>query len=137
MRVRWRDAALASLLPATPDRHEDLAQTALALVADPALAFVFGAGVAAEVPILAKARRDGEEVLIAGRIDRLVVTTEAVTIVDFKSDARPPADAKRHSTGLCRPNSGSIAPCSAGIFPDKTIGAAVLWTRDRKNHDRA
>ena len=38
---------------------------------------IFGPDSRAEVPILAKARQKDRDVLIAGRIDRLVVTTSA------------------------------------------------------------
>lgn len=124
-------AALVTVLPGDPARHDDLAETACALVADPALAGVFGADSRAEVPIQARARRNGKDALIAGRIDRLIVAPEGVTIVDFKSDAHPATDA------------GSIPPAYVAqlglyravlqrIYPDKAISAALLWTASGK-----
>ncbi len=120
-------AALDSLLPEHPDRHAELAATALALIADPALSQAFGPNSRAEVAVSALARREGEDVLIAGRIDRLVITEQEVGIIDFKSDAIPPGDAEaipphyvaqlaHYRAVLCR------------IHPDKAVSAALLWT---------
>ncbi len=120
-------AALASLLPGDPERHGALAATALALVTDPALAEIFGPRSRAEVPVLARAKRRDEDVLIAGRIDRLIVGETAVTIVDFKSDARPPASA----AAIPRHYIAQLAlyrAVLARMHPDKPISAALLWT---------
>ncbi len=122
-------AALMSLMPSDLQLHDSLAETGIALVGDPDLASVFGPDTRAEVPILAKGRRGNETVLIAGRIDRLRVTPEAVTIIDFKSDSRPPAHA------------GSVPPAylvQLGLYravltrihADRPVRAAILWTRN-------
>jgi len=120
-------AALVSLLPEAPDGHEAMAETACALLANPALAFVFGPGSRAELPILAKAEKDGRAVLIAGRVDRLVVTPATVTIVDFKSDARPPEDA----SGIPSDYVSQLALYRLvlrRLFPEHRVEAALLWT---------
>ena len=126
-RAEIAKAALVSLLPEHPERHGDIAGTASALLADPELAHVFGPDTRAEVPVLAKATQDGRDILIAGRIDRLAVTPQRVTIIDFKSDSRPPDTASR----IPKPYLTQLAlyrAVLARVYPNRDIGAALLWT---------
>ncbi len=120
-------AALVSLFPEHPERHAEMAVTALKLINDPALGEIFGPDSRAEVAVSALAKHDNEEVLIAGRIDRLVITEEAVRIIDFKSDANPPAAAE----AIPPHYAAQLAHYRAvlrRIHPDKPVSAALLWT---------
>ena len=125
---RRRDAAAhvaargAALLGVAPCRT--LAEAALAIVEDPSFAAVFSAEGRGEVPIVGRLK-DGRPV--SGRIDRLSVTAREVLVVDYKTDARPPAP------GASPPASyvaqlAAYAELLSGIWPDRPVRAAILWT---------
>src|SRR3546814_10448866 len=61
----------------------------LAVLDDPAHAALFGPGSLAEVPLSAVV--DG--VVVAGIVDRLLVTDDAVTVVDYKTGRHIPVGA--------------------------------------------
>jgi ATP-dependent helicase/nuclease subunit A len=116
--------ATAPTLPA--EQHERLLNSALTLMATPELAFLFTPPGFAEVPILGEI--DGKR--ISGRIDRLVVTPEAVHVVDFKTTVNPPRrleDVRRknpaylHQLAVYRQLLGAI-------YPNRPIRAWLLWT---------
>jgi ATP-dependent helicase/nuclease subunit A len=71
------------------ERATIVADTLLVL-AEPALAALFGSGSLAEIPVAGQVRlADGREVAVAGRIDRMAATDGAIVIADFKT-AMPP-----------------------------------------------
>src|SRR5690606_8556288 len=82
--------ALAALLPDGAEHHERIGARAISILGRPDLAAIFGPRSRAEVPFLIDARRDGEDIRLLGRIDRLVVDDSGVTVVDYKSDASVP-----------------------------------------------
>ena len=63
---------------------------------------------------------------IAGRLDRLVVSEDAVAFVDFKSDAAPPAPDAPPEAYLAQ--LGAYAEALAGIYPGRRVEAHILWT---------
>jgi ATP-dependent helicase/nuclease subunit A len=119
--------ALPVLLPEAADRHADLAARARSILTRPELAGLFGPSSRGEVPILARGRRGEQPVVIAGRIDRLVVDTDRVLIVDYKSDARVPATPDAVPAAY-RTQLGLYALCARQLFPSHRIEAAILWT---------
>ncbi len=83
--------ARAGALP--PPRRETIIADTLALLADPTLTGLFGAGSLAEVPIAgAVSLGGGERRPVSGQIDRLAVSADEVVIADFKTTTRPPRD---------------------------------------------
>ncbi len=115
---------------------------ALAVLDAPFAGEVFGmdslaeAGMALNVPMLTPNR-------MLGRIDRLIIGPERVLVVDFKTDARPPASAKETPPGyLAQLACYRIA--LAALYPDHVVDTAILWTAgpalmplDRETLDRA
>jgi ATP-dependent helicase/nuclease subunit A len=94
-----REAMAERLLAAADDLDTKiraaLVTEAIAVLDWPETGELFGPGSRGEVPILARiATAGGATIEIPGRIDRLVLTEEAVLIADFKTDARPPARAE-------------------------------------------
>ena len=63
-----------------------------------------------------------------GVIDRLILTDDAVQVVDFKSNATVPEQPSDCPDGLLR-QMGAYAQALAQIYPDRQIRTAILWTR--------
>jgi ATP-dependent helicase/nuclease subunit A len=119
--------ALAALLPAAPESHERLVAKAISILGRPEFAHLFGPDSRAEVPFLANARRNGAPVRLAGRFDRLLVEPDRVLVVDFKSDAAAAMDPAAVPASYCT-QLGLYALVATQLFPDRPVGAAILWT---------
>ncbi|MCY1549484.1 double-strand break repair helicase AddA [compost metagenome] len=100
----------------------------MSILAQPDLQAMFGPGSRAEVPFLIEAIRDGEDVRLAGRIDRLVIDDSGVTVVDYKSDASVPSSVA-DVPGNYLSQLGLYALVAGQLFPGRTVRAAILWTR--------
>lgn len=100
-----------------------LAADACAVIADPAFADVFGPDALPEAPIAAVV--DGK--VVAGTVDRLLVTDAAVRIVDFKTGRRVPAGLAAVPEHHLRQMAAYAAALRA-IFPGRTVDAALLYT---------
>ncbi|MET0377296.1 MAG: PD-(D/E)XK nuclease family protein, partial [Rhizorhabdus sp.] len=100
-----------------------LAEDACRVIADPRFAAIFGPDALAEAPIAAVV--DGE--VIAGTVDRLLVTPERILVIDFKTGRRAPADLDAAPLHHIR-QMAAYAAALAVIFPGRTIEAALLYT---------
>ena len=96
---------------------------ACAIIGDPAYTELFAPDALAEAPIAAVV---GGEV-IAGTVDRLLVTDTTVTVVDFKTGRRVPQGLAQvpahHLTQM-----GAYAAALSVIFPGRNVRAALLYT---------
>jgi ATP-dependent helicase/nuclease subunit A len=100
-----------------------IAEEILAILAEPDFAALFGPESQAEVPIVGLVG----DYAIAGQIDRLVVTTEDVLIIDYKTlrpkpasdDAVPPAYLRQLA---------AYRAAIAQIYPGRAVKCALLWT---------
>ncbi|WP_157959878.1 double-strand break repair helicase AddA [Devosia submarina] len=120
--------ALLALLPEAPERHEFLGNKAMSILQRPELAWLFARNSRAEVPFLVHATRDGEPIRLAGRIDRLVVDEEGVTVIDYKSDASVP-QRPEDAPGNYVTQLGLYALVAGQLFPGRQVHAAILWTQ--------
>src|SRR6056297_2512533 len=81
---------------------------------------------------LAEVALTGESDLIGGPImgiiDRLLVTDDTVTAIDFKTNAVVPDRPQEVPEGLLR-QMGAYAAMLAAIYPDRRIETASLWSR--------
>jgi ATP-dependent helicase/nuclease subunit A len=127
LRERIAMKALAVLLPEAAPRHAPLAAKAISILERPELAHLFGRDSRAEVPFLVRARRRGEPVTLAGRIDRLVVGADRVLVVDFKSDAEPARDVAQIPPAYVT-QLGLYALVAGQLFQGMEVRAAILWT---------
>lgn len=126
-------SARASVLERVTNSHDDaeaLTEDAIAsvysVIDDPNLAWIFDATTLAEVPISAElSELEGRR--INGIIDRLIVTEDTVTAVDFKSNAVVPTSVAETPDGLLR-QMGAYAAALKQIYPDHKIQTALLWT---------
>jgi len=95
----------------------------LAVINNKDFAEIFSVNSKAEVPISGVL---GEKV-IAGTIDRLVVTEGEVLIVDYKSNRNPPLTAEETPEVYLK-QLGAYASIIRKIYPEKEVKAALLWT---------
>ncbi|WDR06919.1 double-strand break repair helicase AddA [Devosia rhodophyticola] len=121
------DRAMPVLLPEAPQLRDPVRAKAISILTRPALGEIFGPNSRAEVPFLVNGIRRGKAIKLAGRIDRLVITPDSVSVVDYKSDAQVPSSAeavpRQYLTQL-----GLYALVAGQLFPGKTIKAQILWT---------
>ncbi|KAJ57227.1 hypothetical protein ACMU_01665 [Actibacterium mucosum KCTC 23349] len=122
-RDTWQMLADSNLPPELADAA--LAD-AVALLDNPKLSQVFGPDSRAEVPLTAMLSELGEQIM--GAVDRLIVTPEKVTAVDFKSNRITPDSPKAVPEGILR-QMGAYAVALRKIFPDRDVETAILWTR--------
>ena len=114
------DPDLASL----DGQFDAISDEALTVLRAPNLAMVFAPQTLAEVPVTAELPALGR---IHGIIDRLIVTPERITAVDFKSNRTVPQTADEVPEGLLR-QMGAYAAALALIYPGRTIETALVWT---------
>jgi ATP-dependent helicase/nuclease subunit A len=129
---RRRDAALKYLNRNadgwTDGDRESLAEGVLAVIGDARFAAVFAAGSRAEVSIAGRLERPGRPAaLVSGQIDRLVVTSGEVLIVDFKTNHAPPKFLAEAPGSYVRQLTLYRAVLGK-IYPQLPVRAALLWT---------
>jgi len=124
---RRRAAALRWLGRQAPGMDEAarsaMVDEVLAVLDDPAHASLFGPGSLAEVPLSAVV--DG--MVVAGIVDRLSVTDEAVTVIDYKTGRHVPESAEAVQSAYLR-QMAAYRDALRVIFPDRRVEAALLYT---------
>ncbi len=116
--------AIASALIPDPILCADALAEVTRLLSHPALAWVFASDGLAEAAFTA---RLGDRVL-SGSIDRLIVTPERITVVDFKSNTVVPQTPTEVPEGILR-QMGAYVVALRQIYPDRPIESHILWTR--------
>ena len=104
--------------------REELLARALAVLEEPGFAEIFGPQALAEIPLAATV--DGQVVM--GTADRLLVTPEKITVVDFKTARRPPTSLDAIPDSTLRQMAAYVAALQA-IYPGRVVEAAVLYTQ--------
>ncbi len=123
-----RDKAARHFAQAQSAEFTDAAQaemvaTTLEVLRTKEFGAVFGPGSRAEVSV---AGTVGGTV-IAGQIDRLVVTDHDLLIVDFKTH-RPPPKAEAQVPTLYMRQMAAYRGVIRAVYPDKPVRCALLWT---------
>jgi ATP-dependent helicase/nuclease subunit A len=104
---------------------EAIAST-LALMADPRLAILFTGEARAEADIAGRVTIGGQDLDVAGRMDRLAITPDRVMLVDYKT-GRPPRD----PGDVPASHLAQLAVYDAllrDLYPGRSIDAAIVWT---------
>ncbi len=109
---------------AAPNDMDDMLAEAARVLDSAELGSVFASETLAEVPFTANLG----QARLSGVIDRLIVTPDAVTAVDFKTNMTVPEHPQLVPDGLLR-QMGAYAHALAQIYPGKRIETAILWTR--------
>ena len=104
------------------DRAAMIAEV-LAVLEDPAHAAIFGPGSLAEVPLSAVVNG----VVVAGIVDRLLVTDDAVTVIDYKTGRHVPEAATDVAPAYLR-QMAAYRDALGVIFPRRRVEAALLYT---------
>ena len=106
----------------------EIARQVFAILDNENFAGVFALGSRAEVPIVGRiSGPGGGAVPVAGQMDRLVVTEEAVLAVDYKTDRIVPAGIQEAPEAYIT----QVALYRAllmRLYPEKTVRAALLFT---------
>lgn len=125
-----------------PRERDRIVRETLAVLNDTAFAPLFGLDSRAEVPISAlvphplgqeRGPEAGKDVskrpdlAFTGQIDRLVVTDEAILIVDYKTHRPPPQGLSAVPEAYFH-QLASYRLALQRIFPARSIRAAILWT---------
>jgi ATP-dependent helicase/nuclease subunit A len=109
-----------------PEQSEILRQV-LAILEDPTFAEIFTLGSRAEMPIVGRLPRDGGDPHpVAGQVDRLVVTDDAVLIADYKSDRVVPRGSEQVAPYVTQ--LALYRAVLSRLYPDKTVRAALVFT---------
>jgi ATP-dependent helicase/nuclease subunit A len=106
-----------------PERQAELAAETLAVLDHAEFAPLFAPGSEAEVPVVALIAGKA----LAGQIDRLVVTADAVMIVDYKT-LRPPPKDEAAVPGAYLEQLAAYRAAIAAIYPGRAVRCALLWT---------
>ena len=106
------------------EEREAMLASALAVLAEPGWQAIFSPAALAEVPLAATV---GGQV-IAGTADRLLVESDRVLVVDFKTARRPPSGLGEVPLTTLRQMAAYCAALEA-IYPGRTVDAAVLYTQ--------
>lgn len=124
-----RAAKAKELLEGFPEHEQfedDLHVEITNLIEDPELAYIFAPGTLAEVQVTAELPQLNNTRMV-GVIDRLLIGSDTVTAIDYKSNKLVPKSAEDTPDGLLR-QMGAYAAALKEVFPDKTIETAILWT---------
>ena len=96
---------------------------AMALLNDPQFAAIFHPAARTEAPL---AGRIGNR-LVVGQVDRLLVTDEAVLVVDYKTNRPPPSEVSEVDPAYLD-QMALYRGLLAQVFPNRRIEAALVWT---------
>ena len=113
-------------LPLAQTEGPALLEQARHLIEDPALAEVFAPDTLAEVPVFGAIDALGGRA-ISGTIDRLIVRSDSVVAVDYKTNRIAATRVEDVPEGLLR-QMGAYAALLAKIYPGRKIETAILWT---------
>ena len=130
-RILWPSIvpkALLALLPDNPDDHGRIGDKAMSILDRPELAHCFGRTSRAELPFMVDARRDGHDIRLTGRIDRMVIDDTGLTVIDYKSDALVPSG-PGDVPGNYLTQLGLYALVAGQLYPGRDVRAAILWTQ--------
>ncbi len=126
-----RDACAAFLarpghaLPS--DAQKDLVDEVTAILETPDFADLFGPDSRAEVPLIGTVSGpDGPEV-IAGQVDRLLVRSDEIVVLDYKT-SRPPPELPENVAPAYLRQMAAYRAVLAEIWPNRPIRCGLLWT---------
>ncbi|MCB9987983.1 MAG: double-strand break repair helicase AddA [Rhodospirillales bacterium] len=103
--------------------RRDVVRETMAILSHPDYAPLFGPGSQAEIPVTGYV--NGR--LVSGQIDRILVTKDAIWIIDYKTN-RPPPTEEQAIPALYRQQMKSYRDIVANIYDDRPVRCFLLWT---------
>ncbi len=104
----------------------------LAILDHPDYAPLFGPDSRAEVSVTGEiVQADGTRVSVNGQIDRLVVLSDRVLIVDYKTNRPPPTTIEAVPPAYLR-QLAMYRLLVQRLYPEKPVETALLWTIDSR-----
>ncbi len=118
---------LADVADATEKECSALAAEAIAVLGHADCAMLFSENSRGEVPIFARRKLESGPIEIAGRIDRLAETEDAVHIADFKTDRKIPMP-NEERLGAYVGQLALYREALKSLYPGKAVRAHLVWT---------
>ena len=106
-----------------PEARLEIMQETMRVLGDSAFSALFGPGSQGEVPIVGRLG----PLVIAGQVDRLLVSGEEVFIVDYKTNRPSPEKLENVAESYLK-QVAAYAAILASIYPKHSIRCALLWT---------
>jgi ATP-dependent helicase/nuclease subunit A len=117
------DAAVRHTARVLPDDAGTIAQQVMDVLADPALAPLFGSASRAEQAVTGVAAGQ----VVMGRIDRVAILPDRILIADYKTARRPPASAAAIPVLYLR-QMAAYRAVLAMLYPARPITCVLVWT---------
>jgi ATP-dependent helicase/nuclease subunit A len=115
-------------LALSEDGQERLAAEALAVLGDDAFADLFSPASLAEVPISGVVGAGGgQQRVVSGQIDRLLIADGAVTVVDYKTN-RPPPESPADVQPVYLRQMAAYRALLSDAYPGFSVNCCLLWT---------
>ncbi len=105
--------------------RREMLESAMGVLNDPGFAQLFGPGSLAEVPLAATVNG----IVIAGTIDRLLITETDILVVDYKTTRRPPRTLEAIPKASLKQMAAYTAALET-IYPGRAVRAGLLYTRE-------
>ena len=118
--LRWLETSAGSM---SAERRHEIADTVCSVLSDSRFSSLFNEGSLAEAP-LAATLPDGR--VVAGTVDRLLVESDRVSVIDFKTGRVP--DSESAIPASHRAQMSAYAQALRVIFPGRDVRAALLYT---------
>ncbi len=106
---------------------DEMLREALRVLTDPEHKGLFGPGSLAEVQVTGTIGAEGSLRTLSGQVDRLLVTEDAVTVIDYKTN-RPPPQTEDQVASVYLRQMASYREVLRRVYPDRPVHAVLLWT---------
>ena len=83
------------------------------------------------MPVTGTIGTEGSLRTLSGQVDRLLVTEDAVTVIDFKTN-RPPPETEDQVAPVYLRQMASYREVLRRVYPDRPVHAVLLWTAGPK-----
>jgi ATP-dependent helicase/nuclease subunit A len=111
----------------TADECESMMKQVYGVIEDPRFSALFAPSSRAEVPIVGRFLHGGRTLAVAGEVDRLAVTGDAILLGDFKTN-RPAARQLDDVPPAYICQLALYRGALLQLYPRKTLRAALIWT---------
>jgi ATP-dependent helicase/nuclease subunit A len=109
------------------EMHKNIQKDVEQLLADPELTWIFETPGKSEVPIQGRLSTPAGEKIVVGRIDRLIITSEKVAIIDYKTNRHPILSSADLPEGY-KAQLTAYGQLLEEIYPQHVVETYILWT---------